>query len=1227
MVLSMISINRPHIAGHENWYIVAPALRWGGNAEEDAVTTQNRWIVDGNEAAADVAYRLSELVAIYPITPASPMGEHADAWSAQRRSNLWGDVPEVVEMQSEGGAAAALHGAVQGGALGTTFTASQGLLLMIPDMYKIAGELTPAVIHVAARTVATHALSIFGDHSDVYSVRQTGWGMLASANVQQAHDFAAIAHAAALRSRVPFVHFFDGFRTSHELQRVERLDDDTLRALVPADLVAQHRRRSLSPDRPVVRGTAHNPDTFFQAREAANPFYERCPDVVADLFALFEEHTGRGYAPYAWYGHPQADRAVVVMGSASETLCETVDWLMQRGERVGVLTVHLYRPFDARRFAAALPPSVERMAVLDRTKEPGAPGEPLYLDVVAALHRAHEETGRRVPRVRGGRYGLSSKEFTPAMAVGLYEMLACDDGPVHGFTVGIEDDVTHLSLPFDADVDIEPDDVQRAVFFGLGSDGTVGANRNAVRIVGEHTDLHVQAYFVYDSKKAGARTVSHLRFSPRPLRAPYLIRRAQFVACHQWEFLWRFDVLDAAAPGATLLLNSPYPAAEVWERLPVEVQREVLDKDLAVYAIDAARIAEEAGLGRRINTVMQVAFFTLSRVVPLDVALDGMRAAIEATYGKKGREVVERNLRAIELARGAVERVPVGEEAASSHHRLPPVPPEAPPFVHKVTAAMIAGHGDALPVSAFPPDGTWPTATSQWEKRAIAPRIPSWVPQLCIECNKCVIVCPHAAIRAKVFEPERAEGAPAGFAHLAWKDRHLPGLRYTLAVAPEDCTGCRACVEVCPGRDKSNPRRKALEMVALAEVREERRELYAFFLALPDLDAAKVAHVNVKTSQLLRPLFEYSGACAGCGETPYIKLLTQLFGDRAIVANATGCSSIYGGNLPTTPYAVDARGRGPAWSNSLFEDNAEFGFGIALAVEAQARAARALLRELAGAIGDSLVQAIVEAPQRTHADIEAQRERLATLRERLAALDDPRARRLEVVAEHLVRRSVWLVGGDGWAYDIGYGGLDHVLAMGRDVNILVLDTEVYSNTGGQQSKATPLGAVAKFAAAGKATPKKDLGLLAMAHGHAYVAQVALGAKDAHTVKAFLEADSYPGPSILIALSPCIAHGYDLAYGPAHQKLAVEVGHWPLYRYDPRRLEAGESPLQLDAVYARKPFSTYAEAETRFRMLRHLDAARARALLDEAQREIVRRIDVYRHLAGAAGGHAPGEGTS
>ena len=1165
-------------------------------------------VVDGNEAVASVAYRASEVIAIYPITPSSTMGELSDEWAAQKKPNLWGAVPDIIEMQSEGGAAGAIHGAIQAGALGTTFTASQGLLLMIPNMFKIAGELTPFVMNVAARTVATHALSIFGDHSDVMACRSTGFAMLAANSPQEAHDLAAVAHAATLRGRIPFLHFFDGFRTSHELQKVRHISDEDLMSLFGLGYVRDHLKRGLTPDHPSLRGTAQNPDVFFQAREAGNPFYEALPGhVQAAMDALFDR-TGRRYHLFDYAGAKDADRVIVMMGSGAETAQETVDHLNSRGEKVGVLKVRLFRPFRIADFVAALPKSVRSLAVLDRTKEPGAVGDPLYVDVVTALR----EAGREM-HVVGGRYGLSSKEFTPAMVKAVFDELKKPE-PKNHFTVGIIDDVSHTSLSVDETFDIETKDVVRAVFYGLGADGTVGANKNSIKIIGEGTEGEVQGYFVYDSKKSGAVTISHLRFGPRPIRAPYLIRQASFVACHQWNFLERYDMLALAEPGGVFLVNAPFAPDAVWDQLPREVQDAIVKKELRLHVVDAAGVAKELGLGGRINTIMQSAFFGLSGVLPRAEALEKMKDAIRHSYERKGPELVKRNVEAVDIAMSRVTEIKVPAKVSATDARLPSVPATAPDFVQRVTAMIVASQGDLLPVSAFPPDGTWPTGTAKWEKRNLAAEIPIWDPAFCIQCNKCVIVCPHAAIRAKVYEPESLAGAPIAFRAQDFKSREHPGQKYTIQVAPEDCTGCNVCVQVCPGRDKSNPKRKAINMEPQPAVREQERESFKFFLDLPEMDRTWITP-DVKSTQFAEPLFEFSGACAGCGETPYLKLLTQMFGDRLLVANATGCSSIYGGNLPTTPWSVNREGRGPAWANSLFEDNAEFGLGLAAGVEAHLRLARALLVRLQGRIGDTTVAPLLGNAQPGEAGVRDRRRQVEGLRAKLGSIDDPDAGRLDALADYFVPKSVWVIGGDGWAYDIGFGGLDHVLSLGRKINVLVLDTEVYSNTGGQQSKATPLGAVAKFAAAGKATPKKDLGLMAMTYGHIYVARVAMGARDAQTVRAFAEAEAHPGPSLIIAYSPCIAHGYDLAFSGQQSKLAVDSGQWPLYRFDPARGATGEPPLQLDADHPTVSPITYMRNEARFRMAEMVDPARFKHLLAHAASHSAHRVAIYRQLAG------------
>ncbi len=1173
--------------------------------------------VDGNEATASVAHRINEVIAIYPITPSSPMGEHADEWSAKGKTNIWGIVPDVVEMQSEGGASGAVHGSLQAGALTTTFTASQGLLLMLPNMYKIAGELNSYCMHVSARTVATHALSIFGDHSDVMATRATGFALLASGSVQEAHDLACIGQAATLKARVPFLHFFDGFRTSHEVSKMEELTDDDLREMIDDNLVAEHKKRALTPDRPVIRGTAQNPDAFFQAREACNPFYLACPEITQQAMDKFAKLTGRAYHLFDYVGAKDAERVIVLMGSGTEVAHETVEYLAANGEKVGVIKVRLYRPFSIKDFVNALPKSVKAIAVLDRTKEPGALGEPLYQDVLTALQEAKEQgiaSFDTEPKVIGGRYGLSSKEFTPAMVKAVLDELK-KDNPKNHFTVGINDDVTHTSLEVDDSFDIEKDSVVRAVFFGLGSDGTVGANKNSIKIIGGETDNYAQGYFVYDSKKAGAITISHLRFGPEPIRSAYLIKRANFVACHQFVFLEKYDVLEYAVPGAVFLLNSPYPHDQVWDHLPREVQQEIIEKKLKFYAIDAYKVAKATGMGVRINTIMQTCFFAISGVLPKDEAIAKIKEAIRKTYGKKGEEIVNKNFAAVDAALEHLHEISYPDKPTSTKTKPPIVPDYAPDFVKNVTAMMMKNKGDLLPVSAFTPDGTWPSGTTKWEKRNVALQIPVWNPELCIQCNKCNIVCPHAAIRSKVYEPELLKDAPATFKSTDYKAKDFKGYKFTVQIAPEDCTGCGVCVATCPGKDKANPERKALHLEDQLPLREQERENYDFFLnKLPLVDRSKIENITVKSSQFFEPLFEYSGCCAGCGETPYIKLLTQLFGDRALIANATGCSSIYGGNLPTTPYTFNADGRGPAWSNSLFEDNAEFGFGFRLAVDFNTKQAQILLKELASQIGDNLVTELLEADQSTEAGINAQRQRVAALKEKLATIKSDKARQLELVADYLVQKSVWLVGGDGWAYDIGYGGLDHVLAMNRNVNVLVLDTEVYSNTGGQSSKATPLGASAKFAAAGKSTAAKDLALMAMSYGNVYVARVALDANDSQTVRAFREADSYQGSSIIVAYSQCIAHGYDLVNGPEHQKLAVNSGLWPICRFDPRRIGTDEPPLKLDVAEIKEPIEKFMKSETRFRVVEKMNPERFKHLIEEAQKFSTNKMALYQQLS-------------
>ncbi len=1163
-------------------------------------------VVDGNEAAARVAHSLSEVIAIYPITPASAMGELADAWSQRREPNIWGTVPEVVEMQSEGGAAGAMHGSLQAGALTTTFTASQGLLLMLPNMYKIAGELTPAVIHVAARTIATHALSIFGDHSDVMGARQTGFALLSSASVQEAQDLALIAHAVTLETRIPFLHFFDGFRTSHEVMKIEALGPEVMGQMVDTDLISAHRERALNPNRPVLRGTAQNPDVFFQAREAANPFYEQVAPAVVKTFERFAELTGRRYGLFDYHGSPDADRVVVLMGSGAGAAREAVDALVARGEKVGMVTVHLYRPFSVDHFLDALPATVAGIAVLDRTKEPGAVGEPLYQDVVTAL----AEGGRAGIKVIGGRYGLSGKEFTPPMVM---RVLAEADAaePSRHFTVGITDDVSRLSLPVEEPWK-EPADVVQAVFFGLGADGTVGANKNSVKIIGTHTDRFAQGHFVYDSKKSGAMTVSHLRFSPRPITSTYLIENANFVACHQFGFLEKVDMLDLADEGAIFLLNSHYGPDEVWDHLPPHVQEEIVSKKLEFYVVDGYRVARESELGGRINTVLQTCFFALSKIIPRDEAIAAIKESIRGAYGKRGEVVLQRNFRAVDAALDALARVDVPSTVTTGIALAPAMPEIAPDFVRRVTEMIVTGRGDLLPVSALPVDGTFPTDTAQWEKRSIAEEIPIWDPDICIDCGRCALVCPHAAIRMKVYDPAELSSAPDTFQTKEWSGRDFPGMNMTIQVAPEDCTGCGVCVDVCPAHSKEEVKHKSINMASHLEHVDAERGNFEFFLSLPELDRTEVKVDSIKGSQLLEPLFEFSGACSGCGETPYLKLLSQMYGDRILIANATGCSSIYGANLPTTPWAKNDQGRGPAWSNSLFEDNAEFGLGMRMAIDSHARTARTLLTELSAEIGD-IAHELLESDQSDESGVRKQRRRVEELLTALETMDDPRARRLETIAEYLVDMGVWIVGGDGWAYDIGFGGLDHVLALGRNVNILVLDTEVYSNTGGQASKATPRAAVAKFAAGGKSTGKKDLGMIAQSYGNVYVAQIAMGANMNQVVKAFAEAEAHPGTSLIIAFSPCIAHGIDMATQMTHQKRAAESGYWPLYRYDPAADAAGKPGLRLDSREPTISFKEFAAKEGRFAMLARANPDQAEELARMAQADIDNRWQLYEQM--------------
>ena len=1202
------------------------------NQEEWRIFIMKRSMVtiEGNEGTAYVAHKLSEVIAIYPITPSSSMGEYSDEWSAKGRTNLWGTVPMVVEMQAEGGAAGAVHGALQTGALTTTFTASQGLLLMIPNMYKIAGELTSTVFHVSARSIAAQALSIFGDHSDVMAARSTGFGLLASNSPQEAQDLAMIAHAATLEARIPFVHFFDGFRTSSEVNKIEQLTDDDMQAMIDGDLVRAHRARGLTPDNPVLRGTAQNPDVYFQARETVNPFYEACPAIVQKYMDKFAEITGRAYQLFDYVGAADAERVIILMASGAETAGETARFLAEQGEKVGVVKVHLYRPFSVKHFLEALPPTVKAIGVLDRTKEPGSAGEPLYQDVITAINEGLAEgsqsyaqfANRPYPRVIGGRYGLSSKEFTPAMVKGVFDELLKTE-PKNHFTIGIIDDVSHTSLDYDPEFSIEAPDTVRAVFWGLGSDGTVGANKNSIKIIGEETDNHAQGYFVYDSKKSGSVTVSHLRFGPNPIKAPYLVSKANFVACHQFTFLERYDILRMAAPGAVFLLNSIYGPDEVWENLPKETQQSIINKRLNFYVIDAYDVANKTGMGGRINTIMQTCFFAISGVLPRDQAIAEIKNAIQKTYGKRGDAVVERNYAAVDQTLENLYEVSVPGEVTSTLARRDPIPAEAPEFVRNVLGRMIAREGDDLPVSVLPIDGTYPTATTKWEKRNISLEIPVWEPDLCIQCGKCSFVCPHAVIREKVYEPSFVANAPKGWEAVKARWKEFPEMQYTLAIAPEDCTGCGLCIEVCPAKDKSQVGRKAINMAPQPPIRERERVKWDYFLSIPEVDRTQFSLKTVKNSQLLEPLFEFSGACAGCGETPYIKLLSQLFGDRIVIANATGCSSIYGGNLPTTPWTKNNEGRGPAWSNSLFEDNAEFGFGMRLTLDKQLEYARELVPQFAAQIGETLVDELLNADQTSEAGLKAQRERVALLKQCLNDVQTPAARDLVSLADVLARKSVWIVGGDGWAYDIGYGGLDHVLASGRNVNVLVLDTEVYSNTGGQSSKATPRAAVAKFAAQGKAISKKNLGLIAMSYGYVYVAHVAMGASDQQTLNAFIEADAYDGPSLIIAYSHCIAHGYDLRNGLDQQKLAVQSGIWPLYRFNPALVDEGKNPLSLDSKAPSISVDKYAYNETRYRMLLQSDEQRAEFLMNLAQQDVKKRWEYLELLANTV--YAPRNG--
>lgn len=1173
--------------------------------------------IDGNEAAAYVAYRCSEVIAIYPITPSSNMGEYSDEWAAKGIKNLWGNVPTVYEMQSEGGAAGAVHGSLQAGALTTTFTASQGLLLKIPNMYKIAGELTPTVFNISARTVATHALSIFGDHSDINAARQTGFAMIASANPQEVMDLETIAWSSTLRSRIPFLHFFDGFRTSHEIQKIEVVPDEVMREMITDELVAEHKKRAMNPENPVLRGTAQNPDVFFQNRETINKFYAACPDIVQEEMDKFAKLTGRQYHLFDYVGAPDAEYVAVIMASGADVFYSTVEYLTKNyGEKVGVLIVRLYRPFSIDKFVAALPKTTKKIAVLDRTKEPGATGEPLYLDVVDAIFRSNQNGKahfEQLPKVYGGRYGLSSKEFTPAMAKAVFDNLKLDN-PKDNFVVGIKDDVTFTSLDYDPNFSIESDKVIRALFWGLGSDGTVGANKNSIKIIGENTNNYCQGYFEYDSKKSGSITISHLRFGPEVIRAPYKVNSANFVACHQTVFLEKYDVLKSLTDGGVFLLNTPIPKEEVWNSLPKSQQKKLIEKKAKFYIIDAQKVAENNGMGRRINTVMQTCFFAISGVLPREQAIEEIKKSIIKTYGKKGDQIVKMNLDAVDNTLENLFEIEIPQEVTSNWDTLPPMSKDAPEWVAKVEGAILGGNGDDLPVSVFPVDGTWPTGTSKYEKRNIALQIPVWDEKLCIQCNKCAMVCPHATIRIKSYDPKYLENAPATFKYTPTKEKDYAGEMYTIQIAPEDCTGCGVCVEVCPAVDKKNPSHKALDMHDQMPLRAQERENWEFFLSIPDKDRNKINVTNLRQQQLQLPLFEFSGACAGCGETPYVKLVSQLFGDRALIANATGCSSIYGGNLPTTPWTKNADGRGPAWNNSLFEDNAEFGLGMRLAVDKQYEIAVNLLPLFRNELGDDLINDIINAKQKTENEINAQRDRVKILKEKIQHINTPEAKRLLMTADYLVKKSIWIIGGDGWAYDIGYGGLDHVLASGKNVNILVLDTEVYSNTGGQMSKSSPIGSIAKFASGGKPTNKKDLGLMAMNYRNVYVASVAFGANDAHTLRAFVEAEAYDGPSIIIAYSHCIAHGIDMSAPLKNQKALVDSGQWLLYRYNPELAKENKNPFILDSKQPKIPVSQYLDMEIRFKMLSKINPKAYKELYEQAQKFVDERYKYYSYLA-------------
>lgn len=1170
--------------------------------------------VDGNEATTHIAYRVVDLCSIFPITPSSPMAEEADVWSNAQVKNIWGQVPDVIEMQSEGGAAGMAHGALQTGSLATTFTSSQGLLLMLPNMYKIAGELTATVFHVAARSLATQGLSIFGDHQDVMSARMTGFAMLAAASVQECHDMALISHAVTLKSRVPFMHFFDGFRTSHEVGKISIVPDEVIRAMIDEDLVHAHRNRGLNPDNPFIRGTAQNPDVYFQSRETANPYYDKVPALVQETMDQFAALTGRQYQLFDYHGSETAERVIVIIGSGAETVSETVKELRLSGESVGILQVRLYRPFSIDHIAKVLPSTVKSVAVLDRTKEIGARGEPLYLDMVEALVELYNQGEfASMPRVIGGRYGLSSKEFTPAMVKAVFDELANDD-PKNHFTLGINDDVTHTSLDYDPDWDIEKDDVTRAIFYGLGSDGTVGANKNTIKIIGENTDLFAQGYFVYDSNKSGSQTISHLRFGPNEIKAPYLISSANFVACHKTTFVKKMDVLKYATNGATFLLNTETPVDEVWDSLPEPIQKQIIDKDISLHVIDASSVAREVGMGRRINTIMQTCFFALSGVLPRDAAIAQIKSAIKKSYSKKGDAVVAKNFEAVDAALDHLHQVDIPDTASSGLDFLPVVSAKAPDFVKEVTAAMMIGEGDDLPVSKIPDDGTYPSGTAAWGKRNVTDEIPIWEEDVCIQCGNCVYVCPHSAIRSKFYHKSYLDDAPDGFKSVKVGARGFPAAKYTLQIYAEDCTGCHMCVEACPAYKWPEKKIKAINMKPKAPVLEVEKENLEYFDVIPMNDRAEIDYSSVRGAQFLEPLFEFSGACPGCGETPYVKLLSQLFGPRLLVANATGCSSIYSGNLPTTPWTKNADGRGPAWSNSLFEDNAEFGLGMRVSADNQLAVAKNILNDMRGEIDPGLVDEIINCEQQIGAEIEAQLHRVHKLKEHLGTILTPKAKELMTVVDHLVRRSVWLVGGDGWAYDIGSGGLDHVLASGRNVNVLVMDTEVYSNTGGQMSKATPMAATAKFAAGGKSVAKKDLALQAVSYGNVYVARIAMGSNPQQTLQAFREAEQYKGPSIILAYSHCIAHGYDMRDGLKQQNLAVASGHWPLVRYNPELRMVGINPFVLDSPRPTIDFKEYAYNEMRYKSLDKTNPVVAAELMEMAQKSLNLKWDTYEKLA-------------